>query len=93
MKADRYTESLQHAGQPCPLSVAAQCRTRRSLPGGHLPGDHRAAPGQERIYDGYPDVALEMIGSRVFDDRLQLVEYRPTVLTGPPGTARPSFAD
>jgi dihydrofolate reductase len=43
--------------------------------------------GQERIYDGYPDVALEMIGSRVFDDRLQLVEYRPTVLTGPPGTA------
>ena len=45
------------------------------------------ATGQERIYDGYPDVALEMIGSRVFDDRLQLVEYRPTVLTGPPSTA------
>jgi dihydrofolate reductase len=43
--------------------------------------------GKERIYDGYPDVALEMIGSRVFDDRLQLVEYRPTVLTGPPSTA------
>jgi dihydrofolate reductase len=42
--------------------------------------------GRERIYDGYPDVALEMVGSRVFDNRLQLVEYVPTVLTGPPGS-------
>jgi dihydrofolate reductase len=47
--------------------------------------------GRERIYDGYPDVLLEMVASRTFDDRLQLLEYRPTVLTGPPGTtARPS---
>ena len=45
------------------------------------------ATGQERIYDGYPDVALEMIGSRTFDGRTQLVEYVPTVLTGPPGAA------
>jgi dihydrofolate reductase len=29
--------------------------------------------GRERVYDGYPDV------------RLQLLEYRPTVLDGPPG--------
>lgn len=36
--------------------------------------------GRERIYDGYPDVALEMIGSRVFDGRIQLLEYVPTVL-------------
>ncbi len=43
------------------------------------------ATGRERIYDGYPDVALEMIGSQTFDGRLQLVEYRPTVLDGPPG--------
>jgi dihydrofolate reductase len=43
--------------------------------------------GRERIYDGYPDVALEMIGSRTFDGRTQLVEYVPTVLTGPPGAA------
>jgi dihydrofolate reductase len=44
--------------------------------------------GRERIYDGYPDVALEMVESRTFDRRLQLLEYVPTVLSGPPG-ARP----
>jgi dihydrofolate reductase len=42
--------------------------------------------GRERIYDGYPDVALEMITSRTFDGRLQLLEYVPTVLSGPPGS-------
>lgn len=42
--------------------------------------------GSDRIYDGYPDVALEMVTSRTFDGRLQLLEYVPTVLTGPPGT-------
>ena len=42
--------------------------------------------GRDRIYDGYPDVALEMVASRTFDGRLQLVEYVPTVLAGPPGT-------
>lgn len=41
--------------------------------------------GRERIYDGYPDVSLEMVDSRTFDGRLQLVEYVPTVLMGPPG--------
>jgi dihydrofolate reductase len=41
--------------------------------------------GRERIYDGYPDVALEMIGSRTFDGRIQLLEYVPTILDGPPG--------
>ena len=41
--------------------------------------------GQERIYDGYPDVALDMISSRTFDGRIQLLEYVPTVLAGPPG--------
>jgi len=41
--------------------------------------------GRERIYDGYPDVALDMITSRTFDGRIQLLEYVPTVLTGPPG--------
>jgi len=43
------------------------------------------ASGRERIYDGYPDVALEMIASRTFDGRIQLLEYAPTVLDGPPG--------
>jgi len=42
--------------------------------------------GQERIYDGYPDVALDMIRSRTFDGRTQLLEYAPTVLSGPPST-------
>jgi dihydrofolate reductase len=42
------------------------------------------ATGAERIYDGYPDVALDMIGSRTFDGRIQLVEYRPRVLEHPP---------
>jgi dihydrofolate reductase len=47
--------------------------------------------GRERIYDGYPDVALDMIGSRTFDGRIQLLEYVPTILAGPPGdkTATP----
>ena len=40
--------------------------------------------GRERIYDGYPDVALEMINSRTFDGRIQLFEYVPTILAGPP---------
>ncbi len=42
--------------------------------------------GRDRIYDGYPDVALDMVGSRTFDGRVQLLEYVPTVLTGPPRT-------
>jgi len=40
--------------------------------------------GRERIYDGYPDVRLDMVSSRTFDGRLQLLEYVPTVLAGPP---------
>ena len=44
--------------------------------------------GRERIYDGYPDVALDMISSRTFDGRIQLLEYVPTILAGPPGTTR-----
>jgi dihydrofolate reductase len=43
--------------------------------------------GSERIYDGYPDVGLEMVGSRTFDGRIQLLEYVPTILDGPPGTS------
>lgn len=41
--------------------------------------------GYDRIYDGYPDVALDMISSRTFDGRILLVEYVPRVLTAPPG--------
>jgi dihydrofolate reductase len=42
--------------------------------------------GSDRIYDSYPDVALAMVASRTFDGRLQLLEYVPRVLAGPPGT-------
>ena len=40
--------------------------------------------GSERIYDGYPDVGLDMLDSRTFDGRIQLLEYAPRVLDGPP---------
>jgi len=42
------------------------------------------ATGKERISDGYPDIAPELIESRTFDDRLQLLEYVPTLVDGPP---------
>ena len=45
--------------------------------------------GRDRVYDGYPDVRLEMVNSRIFDGRLQLLEYRPTVLDESPGTIGP----
>jgi dihydrofolate reductase len=38
------------------------------------------ATGRERIYDEYPDVALDLVASRTFDGRLQLLEYVPRVL-------------
>ena len=41
--------------------------------------------GRERIYDGYPDVALDMVASRTFDGKIQLLEYVPKVLASPPG--------
>lgn len=43
--------------------------------------------GSERIYDGYQDYALDLIESRTFDGRLQLLEYVPTPIDGPPGAA------
>jgi dihydrofolate reductase len=45
------------------------------------------ATGRERIYDGYPDVALDMVDSRTFDGKIQLVEYVPRVLHGPAATS------
>jgi dihydrofolate reductase len=42
--------------------------------------------GSDRIYDGYPDVALDMVATRTFDGRLQLLEYVPKVLTAPPSS-------
>ena len=42
--------------------------------------------GRDRIYDGYPDVSLDLLSNRTFDGRLQLLDYTPTVLAGPPGS-------
>ena len=44
--------------------------------------------GRDRIYDGYADLSLDMVSSRTFDGRLQLLEYVPTVLAGPPGAGK-----
>jgi dihydrofolate reductase len=41
--------------------------------------------GYDRIYDGYPDVALDLVATRTLDGRLQLLEYVPRVLAAPPG--------
>lgn len=43
------------------------------------------ATGAERIFDDWPDVKLDLIDSLLFDGRLQMLEYAPTVLDGPPG--------
>lgn len=42
--------------------------------------------GRERIYDGYPDIALDMTSSRTFDGRIQLLEYVPKILSKQPDT-------
>jgi hypothetical protein len=39
------------------------------------------------LYDGYPDVSLDLVRNRIFDGRLQLLDYIPTVLAGPPGAS------
>jgi hypothetical protein len=43
------------------------------------------ATGSERIYDGYPDVALDSVNTRIFDGRIQMLEGVPRLLTAPPG--------
>ncbi len=43
------------------------------------------ATGRDRIFEGYPDVRLELVDSHTFEGGLQLLEYVPTVLDGPPG--------
>jgi len=46
--------------------------------------------GSDWIYEGYPDVALDMVASRRFDGKIQLLEYVPRVLSGPPGAHKGS---
>ncbi|WP_460797902.1 hypothetical protein [Microbacterium sp. GXF0217] len=38
-----------------------------------------------RRFDGYPDVRLDLVEARTLGQRIQLLEYVPTVLTGRPG--------
>ncbi|HEY6737267.1 MAG TPA: dihydrofolate reductase family protein [Actinopolymorphaceae bacterium] len=74
------------------LSTIGSLSLCRSLLSAGLVGRYRVvmfpvttgATGAERIYDGYPDVALEMTDARTFDGRIQLVEYRPRMLEHPP---------
>lgn len=42
------------------------------------------ATGQERIFDGYPDLGLELVEHQTFAPGLQLLEYVPTILDAPP---------
>ena len=64
----------------------APARPARPAPNStSVPGSGTGKTGSERIYDGYPDVGLEMTASRTFDGRIQLLEYVPRVLDGPPG--------
>lgn len=42
------------------------------------------ATGQEPIFGGYPDMSLELVASRTFDQGIQLLEYIPTVLDAVP---------
>ncbi|SLM92844.1 dihydrofolate reductase family protein [Brevibacterium yomogidense] len=43
--------------------------------------------GLERIWERFADFTLELLEARTFDGGLQLLEYRPTPLAAPPGTA------
>jgi hypothetical protein len=81
----RQPHRVAHAGQCESVPIADRGRTGGSLPGCRLPGRHRC-DRQDRIYDGYPDIRLELVESRTFEGGIQLLEYVPTVLDGPPGT-------
>ncbi|WP_448321207.1 dihydrofolate reductase family protein [Streptomyces sp. CO7] len=84
--------AMKSAGGPELLSTIGSLSLSRSLLRAGLVDRFRVvmfpvitgATGEERIYDGYPDVALEMTEYRTFDGRIQLVEYRPRVLEHPP---------
>jgi dihydrofolate reductase len=81
-----------------PLRTVGSLTLCRSLLGAGLVDRFRVvvfpvitgATGKERIFDGYPDVALDLVEHRTFDGRLQLLEYVPTVLDGPPGAGDPA---
>jgi dihydrofolate reductase len=77
---------------PRPLRTLGSVALSRSLLQAGLVDRYRVvvfpvitgATGRDRIFDGYPDVTLELVDHRTFDGRLQLLEYVPTVLDAPP---------
>jgi len=83
---------LKRSGEVGPMRTIGSLSLCRSLLAAGLVDRFRVVvfpvitgkTGSERIYDGYPDVALDLVESRTFDGRLQLLEYVPTVLDGPP---------
>lgn len=78
-----------------PLSTLGSLSLSRSLLAAGLVDRYRVVvfpvitgnTGKERIFDGYPDVALQLVESRTFDGGTQLLDYIPTVIDGPPAVA------
>jgi dihydrofolate reductase len=91
-EADEAVRELKEGTEP--MRTIGSLTLCRSLLGAGLVDRFRVvvfpvitgATGRDRIYDGYPDVSLELLRGRTFDGRLQLLEYVPSVLAGPPGT-------
>lgn len=83
--------SLKETG-PLPMRTLGSLALGRSLLSAGLVDRLRlvlfpvinGATGRDRLFDGYPDVRLDLLESRTFDGRLQLLDYRPTVLDRPP---------
>jgi dihydrofolate reductase len=83
--------AMKHDG-PLPLRTLGSVTLARSLLTAGLVDRFRlvvfpvinGATGRERVFDGYPDVRLDLVESRTFDGRLQLLDYVPTVLDHPP---------
>jgi dihydrofolate reductase len=73
---------------PRPLRTVGSLTLTRALLGAGLVDRFRVVvfpvitgiTGRDRVFDHYPDVRLEMVESRTFDGRLQLLEYVPTLL-------------
>ena len=73
-----------HHRQPHTVPFAAGSRPRRPVPGGDVPGHHRChRPGTD--LRRLPRRRPRHEDSRTFDGQIQLVEYVPRVLDGPPG--------
>ena len=55
-------------GQPRTMPLSVERWSRGPFSRCRLPGHHREYR-RDRIYDGYPDVSLDMVSSRTFDRR------------------------